>query len=160
MYVCMQYVGACWYILSGVSLAGTSEERRPGGDRGVHQQSVLHIKTLGVENKKVSHDIISWVFSWGSPIEKCLPTPLYCTLISLALGFEKKKLVKLSDDYASLNAGAILALKQGWPQVRLDGVVLLIRIVVTHMKVGPELASLVLDDVDGNLEIKFGHDSS
>ena len=26
------------------------------------------------------------------------------------------------------------------------------------MKVGPELASLVLDDVDGNLEIKFGHD--
>ena len=36
MYVCM-YVGACWYILSGVSLAGTSEERRPGGDRGVHQ---------------------------------------------------------------------------------------------------------------------------
>lgn len=70
-----------------------------------------------------------------------------------------KKLVKLSDDYASLNAGAILALKQGWPQVRLDSVVLLIRIVVTHMKVGPELASLVLDDVDGNLEIKFGHDS-
>jgi hypothetical protein len=111
----------------------------------------------------VSHDIFFLGYgSWdhqlmGSTNEECLPTPLYCTLISLALGL--KKLVKLSDDYASLNAGAILALKQGWPQVRLDGVVLLIRIVVTHMKVGPELASLVLDDVDGNLEIKFGHDS-
>ena len=54
------------------------------------------------------------VFLGGSPIEECLPTPLYCTLISLALGL-KKKLVKLSDDYASLNAGAILALKEGWP---------------------------------------------
>lgn len=51
--------------------------------------------------------------SLGSTIEECLPTPLYCTLISLALGLKKR--VKLSDDYASLNAGAILALKQGWP---------------------------------------------
>ena len=80
---------------------------------------------------------------------------------------------KSGDDHAAVDAGPVLALQERGPQVRFDGVVLGVGVVVPrvvvvvingldktnyfilpNMQVGTELPGLVFDNVDGNLGMK------